>query len=506
MTTTTRIPLIARAESLHGDRQAIVDTGKHYTYAQLLEMSARVATALLSGREDLDGARVAFLVPPGVEYVAVQWGIWRAGGVAVPMCTMHPPKELAYVVEDAYAETVVAHESFRTMLEPITAELGRRFVLTADALRSEPVPMPNIAADRGAMLIYTSGTTNRPKGVLTTHANIAAQITSLIDAWGWTKEDSIPLVLPLHHVHGVVNVVCCALWAGATCEMLKETDAASIWQRIRQGGLTLFMAVPTIYVRLVKAWEASSEADKNAMTQACKQLRLMVCGSAALPVSTLEQWKRVSGHTLLERYGMTEIGMGLSNPLHGQRVPGHVGSPLPGVEARLVDESHQPVEDGQPGEIQIRGQTVFREYWRRPRATAESFVDGWFRTGDVAIREKGIYRILGRNSVDIIKTGGFKVSALEIEEMLRTHNAVDECAVVGMPDPEWGERVSAMIVCRKGQSLELADLRSWAKQHMAVYKVPSQLMVVDELPRNAMGKIVKPEVVKRFEANSIAKA
>ncbi len=496
---TSRIPLIGRVEALHQSRTAIMDAAGAHSYADLLEASGRVASALLAGKGDLAEARVAFLVPPAFDYVAVQWGIWRAGGMAVPLCTMHPPPELAYTVEDSDAAVVVAHPVFAETLEPIARRLGRRFLLTTEVMSTEAGALPNVAADRAAMMIYTSGTTSRPKGVVTTHEIIAAQIQSLIQAWAWTGEDRIPLVLPLHHLHGILNVLCCAMWAGAVCEMMPRFEAEAMWERLCRGGLTLFMAVPTIYARLVKAWEAAPPDRQAAMTEACRKLRLMVCGSAALPVSTLEQWRRISGHTLLERYGMTEIGMGLSNPLHGERRPGHVGSPLPGVEARLVNEANEAVADGEPGEIQIRGRTVFREYWRRPEATAAAFVDGWFRTGDVAIREAGVYRILGRNSVDIIKTGGFKVSALEIEEVLRTHEAVDQCAVVGVEDAEWGERVSAAVVCREGKELELSALRDWAKERLAVYKVPSRLLVVGELPRNTMGKVVKPEIVALFK-------
>jgi malonyl-CoA/methylmalonyl-CoA synthetase len=282
--------------------------------------------------------------------------------------------------------------------------------------------------------------------------------------------------------------------------MMDGFDTAKAWDRLAAGDLTLFMAVPTIYARLTNAWEAATPEQRDQMTAGCRKLRLMVSGSAALPVSTLEKWRSVSGHTLLERYGMTEIGMALSNPLHGERVPGHVGSPLPGVEVRLVDERHQPVEDGTPGEIQVRGPAVFKEYWNRPEATRAAFIDGWFRTGDVAVRERGIYRILGRNSVDIIKTGGYKVSALEIEEVLRTHPAIEQCAVVGVDDVEWGERVGAAVVLRKGSTLTLEELRAWAKERLAVYKVPSRLRVVETLPLNAMGKVVKPEVVKAFAA------
>lgn len=231
-------------------------------------------------------------------------------------------------------------------------------------------------------------------------------------------------------------------------------------------------------------------------------MRLMVSGSAALPVNVLERWKDITGHVLLERYGMTEIGMALSNPLRGERVPGHVGTPLPGVEVRLVDEAGNPVPPGTPGEIQVRGPTVFREYWGRPEATKKAFINGWFRTGDVAVVENGVYRILGRDSVDIIKTGGYKVSAIEIEEVLREHPDIAECAVVGVPDPEWGERVCAAIVVKEGRNLTLESLRTWAKERLAVYKVPTRIRLVSELPRNAVGKVLKPEVRKLFEESS----
>jgi malonyl-CoA/methylmalonyl-CoA synthetase len=228
-------------------------------------------------------------------------------------------------------------------------------------------------------------------------------------------------------------------------------------------------------------------------------MRLMVSGSAALPVSTMLRWKEISGHTLLERYGMTEIGMALSNPLCGNRVSGSVGKPLPGVEVQLSGEDGKPVSPGTAGEIEVRGPGVFKEYWGKPEATRAAFRDGWFRTGDTAVIENGIYRILGRTSIDILKTGGHKVSALEIEDVLRRHPAVAECAVVGVPDAEWGERVGAAVVLNDVQVLDLPSLRSWALQLMAVHKVPSRLLVLDALPRNAMGKVVKPLVVELFK-------
>jgi malonyl-CoA/methylmalonyl-CoA synthetase len=358
------------------------------------------------------------------------------------------------------------------------------------------------------MILYTSGTTNKPKGVVTTHATLAAQIESVVSAWEWTSADHVLHVLPLHHLHGILNLLCCPLWAGATCEIQPGFAADAVWDRIAAAAdpatgseqrLTLFMAVPTIYTRLLAAWRAAPAERRRAMTAGCRRLRLMVSGSAALSPSLLDAWCEVSGHTLLERYGMTEIGMGLGNPLHGARLPGSVGVPFPGVSVRLLDDSGRAVADGTPGEIQVAGPTVFREYWRRPEATRDAFTaDGWFKTGDIATRSGGVYRILGRESVDIIKTGGFKVSALEIEEVLRDHPAIQECTVVGVADPEWGQRVAAAVILAPGASLDLDGLRAWAKQRLAPYKVPTLLRVVAALPSNPMGKVMKPEVGRLF--------
>ncbi|MBW3570328.1 MAG: acyl-CoA synthetase, partial [Gemmatimonadetes bacterium] len=311
-------------------------------------------------------------------------------------------------------------------------------------------------------------------------------------------DDRTLLVLPLHHVHGIVNVLACALWSGAACEILPRFDADQTWRVIESGRLTLFMAVPTVYGRLIAAYDDAGAERRERMSAGCRRMRLMVSGSAALPVRTLERWREISGHVLLERYGMTEIGMALSNPLRGERRPGFVGVPLPGVRARLVDEEGAEVEPGTPGEIEIAGPGVFLEYWRRPEATAQAFRDGWFRTGDVAVVEDGYYRILGRRSVDIIKTGGYKVSALEIEEVLRTHPLIGECAVVGVADEQWGERVCAAVETPEDSGLTLEALQEWAREHLAPYKLPRDLRRVDALPRNAMGKVLKPEVAKLF--------
>ena len=470
-----------------------------FSYYDLAQAAGRVAAELAGGAGDLDGARVAFLVPPSFAYVVISRAIWLAGGVAVPLGVSHPAAELEHVIRDSGASVVVGSGRQAEALETIVEAVGARFIRTADLLagsggqvcdpvqsgaRSRPGTVPDAIADltpkRGAMILYTSGTTGRPKGVVVTDANYAAQIESLLTAWEWTREDRALLVLPLHHVHGIVNVLGCALAAGAACDILPQFETEPAWERLASGEITVFSAVPTIYRRLIQSFDAAPPEVQRARAAGCRRVRLMMSGSAALPVRTLERWRTISGHTLLERYGMTETGMILSNPLHGVRRPGLVGTPLPGVEVRLVE-----------GEIEVRGPGVFREYWRRPDETRDAFHDGWFRTGDVAVLEDGSYRLLGRSSVDIIKTGGYKVSALEIEEVIREHPLVSDCAVTGVPDDDWGERVSVDVELRAGAELTLEELREWMKDRLAPYKAPKELRPVQALPRNAMGKVVK---------------
>lgn len=492
------IPLLARASS-YGDRTALLDHTESCSYRELLARSTVGAHALLRGDAKLRGARVAFLTPADISYAVTTWAIWQAGAIAVPLCIHHPAPELRHILRDAGAQLVLAHADFTARLAPVCAELGVP-LRTIDELRSEnsgPRPtLPTVTPDDGALILYTSGTTGKPKGVLTGHGTLAAQLSSVTEAWAYGPQDRNLLVLPLHHLHGILNVLWATLWAGGRTEMQPAFDADTVWKRIAaQDGPTLFMAVPTIYAKLIAAYQAASPQQQGLFRAGCQRLRLMVSGSAALPVPTLQAVREISGHTLLERYGMTEIGMALGNPLHGERRPGHVGHPFPGVEVRLVDEHERPLPPEQTGQLQVRGPNVFQTYWGRPEDTAAAFTaDGYFRTGDVAVCEDGSYRILGRASVDILKTGGYKVSALEIEACLRAHPAVADCAVVGIPDSEWGQRVAAAVVLRPGHSIDLSEVRRFGKEYLATYKVPSRLIVVPELPRNAMGKVQKPAV------------
>lgn len=370
------------------------------------------------------------------------------------------------------------------------------------------------------MIIYTSGTTGRPKGVLHTHSNIQAMVQCLVSEWAWSKDDVILHTLPLHHVHGIVNKLLCPLSVGATCLMLPEFHPQKVWEQLlssRAPMVNVFMAVPTIYSKLIQHFDQhfSQPRVRDFVKAVCKErIRLMVSGSAALPQPILERWEEITGHVLLERYGMTEIGMALSNPLKGCRTPGAVGTPLPGVEVRIVmtnstntiiaegNSKETRVRtglEGKEGELMVRGPSVFREYWNKPLETAEAFTDdGWFKTGDTAVYRDGVYWIMGRTSVDIIKSGGYKISALEVERHLLAHPLITDVAVIGVRDATWGQKVTAVVQLQRGASLSLAELKAWAREHMAPYTIPTGLVVVEEMPRNQMGKVNKKDLLKQF--------
>ena len=491
------ISLQGQAE-IFRDRTAIVADRASFSYSQLLRASKNVAANLLNNTANLNEARISFLIPPSFEYTAILWGIGAAGGIAVPLCVLHPLPSIQYVLEDSQTKLVIAHGAYFDFLKPLEKKIGISIVALESVLKENNKDLPQITGERRAMILYTSGTTSKPKGVVTTHNTIETQITTLTHAWEWQADDYILNFLPLHHVHGIINVLSCALWSGACCEFMPKFDAQKVWHIIKSGRLTIFMAVPTIYYQLILFWNKAPSEEQKILSEAASKLRLMVSGSAALPVSVLEKWQEITGQRLLERYGMTEIGMGLSNAYRGERRAGHVGLPFPGVEIRLVDTDNKCIVENQPGEIQIKGASVFKEYWRKPEATQKAFTkDGWFKTGDIAELNKGSYKILGRDSVDIIKSGGYKISALEIEDVLRKYKDVADCAVVGLADEEWGEVIAACIVSTE-KEVDFKVLSKWLKTKLPAYKIPRNYILRKELPRNILGKVTKNKLKKMF--------
>jgi len=478
----------------HAERVLISDRASDYTGTDLIAAARDVASRCAAG-PDQQGERIALLGSPGLSYVAGLLGIWMRGAMAIPLCPEHPAAEIAYVLDDADVSVVLVDPRLAHLLPPTSATVVPLPTCAAEVRTTAAFEEFEPHGSVPALMLYTSGTTGRPKGVVHSHATVSAQVRCLVEAWEWDANDRIAHFLPLHHVHGLVNQLLCPLWVGARCDMFARFDAPTILDALATEPYTIFMAVPTIYSKAIAAWEAADEQTRLRWSAGCKRLRVMISGSAALAVPVLERWREISGHTLLERYGMTEIGIALTNPLIGERRPGFVGGPLPGMFVRVVDDGRVLEGDGVTGELQVRGANVFTEYWRRPDETAASFTaDGWFLTGDQVTVDGGCFRITGRLSTDIIKSGGYKISALEIEGVLLAHPAIAECSVVGVPDDTWGERVAAAVVLRAGESVDLEALRSWARSELAPYKLPTLLEVVESLPRNVMGKVLKPTV------------
>jgi malonyl-CoA/methylmalonyl-CoA synthetase len=497
-------PLLRRVLGHAPDRIAIWKPGDDpVTYGALAGQSTLIARRLLAGRRSLAGASVGILLPPGPSFVAALLATWRAGGVAVPLAASHTVPERAHVLTTAAPDaTIVAAGSAAAVTASCARLMGRRIELTDISDNANAQVRPDRQRDdrgqpdrdtgetQAALMLFTSGTTGRPKGVVLPHTGVAATLDSLAGAWRWRPDDRLLHALPLYHTHGLIVALLGALWAGASVRFT-SFEAPAIWDAF--ASVSIFMAVPTMYVRLLDAFAAGAPERRARWAAHARVLRLFTSGSAALPPTLLTAFAEATGQTILERYGMTEIGMALSNPYEGPRVAGSVGMPLPGVRVDIVDDGERLAADGEPGELRVRSPQLFVGYQGDPQATAASYDSvGRFRTGDTGVRgADGFIRLLGRTSVDILKSGGYKLSALEIEDVLRGHPAVAEVAVVGVPDPVWGDRVTACVVLRSGATLDLDDLRRFATDALAPYKLPRELRVLPELPRNPMGKVQK---------------
>jgi malonyl-CoA/methylmalonyl-CoA synthetase len=459
----------------------------------------------IGSRTTLGGERVALLVEPGADFVEVFFGVLSAGGCVVVLSPIHPVAETKYFCDDARVRTILVSPSLAKCLGGAAA--GRRVIELAppqagDTLASDVGP--GASNEDPALQVYTSGTTGKPKGAVLTHENLGIQQVLLGEAWGLAESDRLLHALPLHHIHGLGIALLTALGAGASVQMLPQFHARAVWDTMASS--TVFMGVPTMYAKLFEAFDAADDATKARWTRGARALRLATSGSSALPVTLGQRWKTITGRYPLERYGMTEIGVGMTNPLHGDRRPGTVGLPLRTVETRIVDDEGH---DAGEGELWVRGPSVFSSYHEKPDATKQAFAPdvrgglSWFRTGDTVTKDAaGAFRILGRTSVDILKSGGYKLSALEVEEILREHPQVAEVAVIGLPDETWGDKVVACVVVRSEKSAgpeeacTEAVLRAFAKDRLAPYKVPKEVVFLDELPRNALGKVVKSELAR----------
>jgi malonyl-CoA/methylmalonyl-CoA synthetase len=453
----------------------IDSSGARVSAAMLDGWSAGVARrlgALGVGPQD----RVLLSAEPSIDLVVAYVALLRLGAVVVPASTGYTGPELAHLIEDARPVLAVADraERFATHCLPVVGP----GVPGAD---HGPVPLDGSGPDELAWLCYTSGTTWRPKGAMLTHANLLAGADAVVAAWGWAPEDVLVLALPLFHMHGLGVGINGTLTAGAAAVVLPRFDVAAVLDARAAYDGTLFFGVPTMYARLVDSPRVA-ELDG---------FRLAVSGSAPLAPDLWQRVRDRSGVEVLERYGMTETVMLCTNTLAGPRIPGSVGAPLPGVDVRLADD----------GGVEVRGPAVFAGYWERPDATAAAFTaDGWFRTGDIGEwAESGDLRLVGRSS-ELVITGGYNVYPREVEEVLREHPAVVDVAVVGVPDPVWGEVVVAFVVVATGSAPVPEELDAHVRERLAPHKRPRRWGFVDSLPRNAMGKLQRDRLLERHGA------
>nr|XP_037874015.1 malonate--CoA ligase ACSF3, mitochondrial isoform X2 [Bombyx mori] len=557
------VPVFRRA-LLFPTRVALQDEVGIYTYAGLYQAAAALSTEISAQLVGETERTIAYMCGNDASHVIVQWAIWMTGNIAVPLTPLHPPEMLKYFLTDSMSTIVICTQDYEKLLRPIALDLSRPLLVTGkDKEITAQLYQPNSAfmkprvvdnlsdvgrsnswyGSKDALIIYTSGTTSKPKGVVWTHSMLQTQIAALHSAWHYSGNDVVLHTLPLHHIHGQLNSMLASLAAGARIRMLPSFVSHAVWARLLGMGerddskVSVFHGVPAMYMRLAADHDkmfADARTAEYVRNTLATRVRLMCAGSAPLPSTLFDKWEKISGHRLLERYGMTEVGMALSNPyrpLEGRTVS-CVGAPLPAVSARiattgtleplvtvespapdLLDGSGDEYRWDRPkvtvhaqsetevyeGELLLKGPAVFSRYWNRaPKLNSDDFTsDGWFRTGDTASYD-GKFKILGRTSVDIIKTGGYKVSALQVESAILEHPDVEDVAVLGFEDESFGEMVTAVVVLKENKKLTLKDLKDEAGKRLAPYQLPKVLLVVEQMPRNAMGKLDKKEIRRLY--------
>jgi malonyl-CoA/methylmalonyl-CoA synthetase len=473
------------------------DAGRSFSWRQLHAATARYA-ALLRALGAGPGDRVAVQVEKSPQSLFLYLACLRAGLTYLPLNTAYQRGELGYFLGDAKPTIVIcapqSQEEIRNLGSPTAKvltldEKGKGSLADSAASMQAEFTTANVESDHLAAIIYTSGTTGRSKGAMVTHRNLSSNARTLVACWGFSAADVLLHALPIFHVHGLFVANHCALLSGARMLWHRRFDAGTVLRDLPRA--TVLMGVPTFYTRLL--------AEPAFGPAACQSVRLFISGSAPLLMETFQQFEARMGQRILERYGMSEAGMITSNPLDGERRGGTVGLPLSGVSVRIADDEDHPLPQQATGSIQIRGSNVFRGYWRMPEKTREEFTaDGWFRTGDVGkLDAQGYLSIVGR-AKDLIITGGYNVYPKEIELVIDAMPGVLESAVIGLPHPDFGEAVTAVVVARAGAELSATQIIQHVKAQLANYKVPKRVILLADLPRNAMGKVQKNVLRQRY--------
>ncbi|MBN1102570.1 MAG: AMP-binding protein [Deltaproteobacteria bacterium] len=483
------------------EKTAIRFTDQKTTYKEVRQQVERSAAALHQ-LGIARGDRVALLLPKGLEFIELNLAALALGAATLPLNPAYRPEEIAYFLSDSESSLLVTYREKYDELKKVSTGFPDLPVLLIDGdrpsciaysrlllqvRRFKELPFPG-AEDDLALLCYTSGTTGRSKGAMITHGNLVHNLQALRQAWQWSDRDILLHALPLFHIHGLMVALYGSLLAGATLIMLERFEPRTVWETLDRESCTIFMGVPTMYQRLTQARATLSEKPR------LRAMRLFVSGSAPLSEPLFHLFREQTGHTILERYGMTEAGMIASNPYPPERRKAKsVGYPLCGVQLRIVDSKGAVVSPGEVGEVRIRGNNIFKGYWRQPEKTAEAFQGGWFKSGDLGRQDPGdedrLY-LVGR-AKELIISGGLNVYPKEVENVLETHEAVLEAAVYGGPDEDLGEKVLAAVVLKEGTPISTDEIVTYCRQHLAPYKCPKKITLLPALPRNAMGKIQK---------------
>ncbi|MBW1780534.1 MAG: AMP-binding protein [Deltaproteobacteria bacterium] len=484
------------------DKTALTFRDERFTYEDLDRISACVAQELSEkglGRGD----RIAVRLGRGMGMVFLYLACLRLGVVMLPLNPMYSLEEVAYFLSDSESKLLVAEPGSRSIMDPLLEDLPHleQILYLDPSGGSWKRPGSGYGVDHsmpvqpqdGAIMLYTSGTTGPPKGCIMTQKSTIVNLRALHQAWGITEADRLMHVLPLNHGHGLYVAFTGCLIAGCSIFMKERFEPQVVLRDMEEHQLTLFMGVPTHYHRLVEI-HGHEPFDLSSV-------RLFISGSAPLPETLFARFREIYGHTILERYGMTEIGIHLSNPLEGERLPGKVGFPLEGTEARVVDmEKRRFLGTGQKGELEVKGPNVFSGYWKKPEETRKGFTqDGWFKTGDLAeVDEHGRFSIVGRVK-DLIISGGLNISPFEVEQAINTHPGVVESAVIGVPDKDFGEKVIAYLILRDPDAPpSLEDIQETCKKRLASYKKPKEIHFPKALPRNSMGKVEKSALRQHY--------
>ncbi|MBS3920331.1 MAG: AMP-binding protein [Deltaproteobacteria bacterium] len=504
----TLISLIDRTALRLGEKKAILFLRKgrlesQMTYSSLQQISNRVANGLKTNGLR-KGDRAILFMPKSIEQILFHLGVQKVGAISVILNPGFKKDEMDYFLRDTDATIIIAGKKEEALIQSLDKERPMISIDTGNPFEEDelfPESSTQFSLEQGnpndpAILIYTSGTTGQPKGAILTQQNLTQDAKNIIRIWEITEKDVLCHALPLFHVHGLCFALHTSLIAGAKIVMCDEFAAETVMDILssQEGELacTLFMAVPTMYLRMIDKMEGAKSDFSH--------LRLLVSGSAPLAPKDFERIKKTFGKEPVEREGMSETGMNFSNPLRGLKKPGSIGLPLPQVEARIVNpETFQDVKPGEVGEIWLMGPHVTPGYWKKPKETEVVFVNGWFRTGDLGKKDKDGYYYITDRLKHIIISGGENISPKEIESVINQHPKVSESCVVGMPDEKWGEKVVAAVILKPGVAFAEKEIRDHCKQHLHDWKCPKEILFLNELPRNRMGKILKEDVMKSFE-------